>query len=228
MSLNGQGYYLMASGALDGLWVPGGAGTAAPFYRYATTTRYLWNKKSLNVQQATSYWCVPASVWTMLNVIRNGSAGSYSQQSAVYSFGRRNLGYPIRARGLDPQAWARALNYFGGNVGAYVDTTYTSYDTAIKQAAKAIAVTGKPVGITVYHGGHGWTLMGFVATADPRYTNNYTVTGVYVMAPYRAWTDPGPGTYYSYSALAAKMTSYWEAERATRWNGKYVLVRPTI
>ena len=47
------------------------------------------------------------------------------------------------------------------------------------------------------------------------------------MAPFRAWTDPPPGTYYSAAAFAAKSTKYYEPERWTRWNGTYVLVRPT-
>ena len=63
--------------------------------------------------------------------------------------------------------------------------------------------TGYPIGLLVYHGGHAWTMIGFTATADPALTPHYQVTGVYVAAPFVAWTDPRPGTYYTTSQIRA-------------------------
>ena len=54
---------------------------------------------------------------------------------------------------------------------------------ALRLAARAIATTGKPVGLLVWSGRHAWVMSGFHATADPRLTDAYQVTRAVVMDP---------------------------------------------
>jgi SH3-like domain-containing protein len=188
--------------------------------------QYIWDRRNPVTQQYTNYWCVPASVQTELNMALDRQSTSYSYQQTVYHYGRANLGYRLRAVGLDPQAWARSLTYFSNERTPYWDAIYTSYDRALRAGVRSMRRTGQPVGLLVYHGGHAWTMIGYTATADPRKTSKYKVTGVYVAAPFVAWTDPRPGTYYSTAAFRYKMTTYWEPERWTRWNGYYTIILP--
>jgi hypothetical protein len=188
--------------------------------------QYIWNRRNPVTQQYTNYWCVPASVQTELNMALDRKSTSYSYQQTVYHYGRANLGYRLQARGLDPQAWARSLTYFSNERTPYWDATYTSYDRALRAGVRSMRRTGQPVGLLVYHGGHAWTMIGYTTTADPRKTDKYQVTGVYVAAPFVAWTDPRPGTYYSTASFRYKMTTYWEPERWTRWNGYYTIILP--
>jgi hypothetical protein len=187
---------------------------------------FMWDPRDPVTQQKTNYWCVPASVQTELNMALNRRSTSRSFQQSVYWYGRANLGYRIQARGLDPQAWARGLTYFSGGRVRYADTTFSTFTASLRAAAERMRVTGYPVGILVYHGGHAWTMIGFTATADPALTRHYTITGVYVAAPFVAWTDPRPGTYFTTAQIRAKMTTYWEPERWTRWNGRYTVILP--
>lgn len=176
-------------------------------------------------QQETNIWCVPASIQTMLLVNMGGTSAS---QETIYNYGRTQMGYAISGPGHDPQAWAISLNNFGGpGAGAYIDAAYGSYDAAIRSAITSMRQTGKTAGITINQGTHAWVIGGFLTSNDPLLTSDYAIAGVYVLGPFMAWTDPPPGTFYSYAALAEKMTPYYEPERWTRWNGTYVVIQPT-
>jgi hypothetical protein len=211
-------------------WTRVRVGTTTGWVRSTLITgpyrQYIWKTRNPVTQQYTNYWCVPASVQTELNMALDRKSTSYSYQQTVYHYGRANLGYRLQALGLDPQAWARSLTYFSNERTPYWDATYTSYDRALRAGVSSMRRTGQPVGLLVYHGGHAWTMIGYTATADPRRTDKYQVTGVYVAAPFVAWTDPRPGTYYTTASFRYKMTTYWEPERWTRWNGYYTIILP--
>jgi hypothetical protein len=189
--------------------------------------QFVWNRSNPNVQQYTNYWCVPASVQSELNMTLNRYSTSYSYQQSIYNVGRNNLGYWVGGLGLDPQAWRVTLEYFDSPAALdYVDATYSSYTSALTAGVLQMRKTGRPVGLLVYSGTHAWTMVGYTATADPLKSSGFKVTGVYVAAPFVAWTDPPAGTYYSASAFSKKMTPYWEPVRWTRWNGKWTIVLP--
>lgn len=211
-------------------WTKGTVGSTWGWVRSAELTppykQYIWNRRNPVTQQYTNYWCVPASVQTELNMALNRTNTSYSYQKWIYGYGRRNLGYWTGGVGLDPQAWERAMSYFSRYAVNYVDATYSTYSAAIKAGALQMRRTRLPVGLLVYYGNHAWTMIGYTATADPLKTSAFRVTGVYVAAPFVRWTDPPPGTYYSYSAFARKMTPYIEQVRWTRWNGLYTIILP--
>jgi hypothetical protein len=192
--------------------------------------QFIWNRSNPVTQQYTNYWCVPASVQTELNIGLNGYSTSRSFQQSAYTYGRAHMGYSVAGRGLDPESWELSLSYFDTRIGNrnvdYRDDTFSTYTSAIKWGAIQMRKTGLPVGLLVYYGGHAWTMIGFTATADPLKTMAFKVTGVYVAAPFRAWTDPPPGTYYTFAQFGKKMTPYYEQSRWTHWNGRYTIVLP--
>lgn len=185
--------------------------------------KYMPWKGTTAHQQETSLWCVPASIKTMLEI--TGTPTGHTQNT-IYNYGRTQMGYTISGPGHDPQAWARSLNYYSEGRVNYVDSTYSSYDAALRAAISSMRSTGKPAGITINNGTHAWVIGGFLTSNDPAMTSDYQIRGVSILAPFIAWTDPAPGTFYSYSALASKMTPYVEAERWTRWNNTYAVVLP--
>jgi hypothetical protein len=132
------------------------------------------------VHQQTKDWCVAGSAQTMLNIMGRGRANrSASFQRRLYQKGRRlspkaRLG-PI---GVDLLGWARLLGSAGH--GPYVVDGAPSRNAAVRKAAKALRMTGRPVGFAVWRGAHSWVMSGFKATADPAITKDFEVTAVYI------------------------------------------------
>ena len=79
------------------------------------------------------------------------------------------------------RGWAAGLTIEGG--GAYMLVGTTTLDEALLAAAKAIAETGRPVGLLVWRGRHAWVMSGFRATGDPLTDPNARVTSA------NRWTD---------------------------------------
>jgi hypothetical protein len=132
------------------------------------------------VHQQTKDWCVAGSAQTMLNILRTGRPNrSAAYQRQLYQRGRRlspkgRLG-PI---GVDLLGWARLLESAGH--GPYVVDGAANRYAAVKKAAKALRMTGRPVGFAVWRGAHSWVMSGFKATADPALTKDFEVTAVYI------------------------------------------------
>jgi putative cell wall-binding protein len=182
-------------------------------------------------QQKTSYWCVPASVQQALNILNNTNLDSKDGQQAIYDYGLKHQAYPM-IKGLDPQAWAASLGKFSDGRLSYVDKAYPTYGEALRDAVVRMRSTGNPVGLLVLSGMHAWNLVGYKTDADPALFDDFKITGIYVIAPYIAWGDPQPGTYFTYEQFKAKFTPYddeaaYEAPGVkTRWRGLYTLVVP--
>ena len=137
------------------------------------------------------------------------------------------------------RGWAAGLTIEGA--GAYMLVGTTTLDEALLAAAKAIAETGRPVGLLVWRGRHAWVMSGFRATADPLTDpNDFTVTSANVYDPLyphgsSVWgPSPRPGEALSPSEArppvrAASDEHSWLTAtgwRASQLGGKYVLVLP--
>lgn len=133
-------------------------------------------------------------------------------------------------RGAGSGGWARGLGRLGA--GLYEQRALGRYATAVREAARALRMTGRPVGLIVWRGKHAWVMTGFTATADPLLGPDFTVTGIYVQDPWypRVSSIWGPGqkpnSWLSVKALKADFLP----RRAGRWHpelaGKFVLVMP--
>ena len=127
------------------------------------------------VSQLTSFWCIPASTQTMMNMMDGGrSDRTRALQARLYRVGD-NLEEDgtfsderefDRWSGMGISEWAGLLNRY--DYGPYGLTGYKSRQNALRNAALMMRKTGKPVGLVVWRGAHAWVMSGFTATAGSR------------------------------------------------------------
>ena len=191
------------------------------------------------VAQTNFVQCVGASMQMMLNMIQPGADRSASTQRRLQALAREWSGPApdgFDRRGASVVGWAAGLNQLG--VGPYVLEGSDTLEAALLAAARAIRLTGKPVGLLMWHGRHAWVMSGFRATADPL-APGARVTAVTVedpLYPYGSSTwgpSPSPGATLTPSDLGRQFVPRRSSNRllATPWGaelaGKYVLVLPT-
>jgi hypothetical protein len=191
------------------------------------------------VAQTNFVQCVGASMQMMLNMIRPGADHSAATQRRLQALAREwSAPAPdgFERQGASVVGWMTGLNRLG--VGPYRLAGTDTLDEALLVAARAIRLTGKPVGLLMWHGRHAWVMSGFRATTDPL-SPEARVTAAIVedpLYPYGSATwgpSPSPGATLSPAALGRQFVprgspgrwlgSPWSAELA----GKYVLVIPT-
>ncbi len=191
------------------------------------------------VAQKTLVQCVGASMQMMLNMMRPGADRSATTQRELQVLAREWSG-PTREgferQGASVLGWATGLNLVGA--GPYDLIGADTIDAALLAAARAIRLTGKPVGLLMWHGRHAWVMSGFKATTDPL-NPEARVTAVFVEDPLypfgsSSWgPSPAPGAALTPAELGQQFVPRRSSNRwpATYWStqlaGKYVLVLPT-
>ena len=193
------------------------------------------------VAQTNFVQCVGASMQMMLNMIEPGRDRTAKTQLRLQKLARGRSGPRpdgSMRQGASVSGWSAGLNIEGA--GPYKLAGASSIAGALKIAAKAMRTTGKPVGLLMWHGRHAWVMSGFRATADPRLTNDFKVTGVIVedpLYPYgsEAWgPSPRPGEVLSVKQLGRQFVprrrrSTWNNQRwSVNLAGKYVMVVPFV
>ncbi len=190
------------------------------------------------VRQYTIYWCVPASTQTMLNAILRttsiNTTRSYQTQLAK-AIGVNNR-YRYNVPGNDIRGWAKTLNLrIPRSSGVlYRDRAFRTQSAAMWAIVSAIDATGYPVGITVWHGRHAWTVTGYRTTQRPDAPSSRAITGFYVVGPLRTarYADPFPaatasrGVYVPLAAFKSNFSWYDEDRQRPPWHRAYVMVRP--
>jgi hypothetical protein len=172
------------------------------------------------VRQYTSYWCVPASSQTMINIINRTTDRTYATQSRYAWHAKRLNRYAYASRGNDPQGWARLLDKYVGGEWHYADRTYSSQTAGINAIVESIRRTGHPVGVVVDRGTHAWTVLGFRGTQRG---DDLEIHGVYVTGPLYG-RDPWPYRYYTTDQFRTRFTRYHEWQRSVVWEGLYVVI----
>lgn len=119
-------------------------------------------------------WCAPAAMQTMINIMSRGGDTSRRTQQLLHSIGRR-LG-PAPDKGTEPEGMARTLESLG--YGRFQVLALPTRAAAIKAAARAVRMTGRPAALLVWRGAHNWVMSGFRATADPALTDDFRVTAL--------------------------------------------------
>jgi hypothetical protein len=178
---------------------------------------------SAMVRQYTNYWCVPATVQSMANLVLGTSNKTYSRQGYIYKLTRQHNRYRYATKGNDPQGWAWSLRYFTGG-RPYYGRAYTNKDTAIRSIADSIARTRHPVGVTVYSGTHAWVVLGYKQTYDRTEPSKKTLLGLYVSGPLGTTRDRWPYKYLTVAQFREVFTRYHEWQRSVIWEGKWVVV----
>jgi hypothetical protein len=200
------------------------------------------------VHQQTEYWCVAASIQTMMNIMDDGKPRRSARFQKKLHFQARDLDrdgdrfwrklagsarWKQGHHGLGLSDWAGTLTANG--YGAYGLDRAPSMNKAVRMAAKAIRTTGRPVGLVVWRGAHAWVMSGFTATADPAYTNDFRVKKVFVQDPWYPWTSSiwgkskPPNSVLSTAQLAQDYLRYNRPGRRNPMrDGKYMLVLPEL
>jgi len=184
--------------------------------------------------QKTSWYCVPTTIQMMLNLINGESDRSKANQTRYWRYAQANSRYPVRDNGADPAGWVAALENWGA--GAYTVAVNSSMQSALREAAREMQLTGKPAGLVVWGnggtGGHAWVMTGFRSTGDPRTATDFTVVSVQAMGslwPYGTINgkpfDPGPKEWVEYAELERKVTKLRDPY-ADAWNGYWITVVP--
>ncbi len=197
------------------------------------------------VPQTTFVQCVGASMQMMLNMIRTKDDRTVRTQRSLQVLARSLSGARpdgIQRKGASVRGWTSGLNTL--RAGPYRTVGSPTLQAAVKQAAKAMRETGRPVGLLVWRGRHAWVMAGFRATADPRLTDDFKVLQVIVMDPLypygsSVWgPSPRPREAISVSKLGRQFvprsTRNFQAgggtSSASSWSqslsGKYVIVMP--
>jgi hypothetical protein len=182
--------------------------------------------------QKTNWYCVPASIQMMLNIVYGDSDRSRAGQDRYWRYAQDNSTYPITDNGADAGGWAKALRHWGA--GDYSVGIHGSMEGALRAAASRMRATGKPAGIIVWgsNKGHGWVMTGFRASADPRATSDYSVSSIQAMGslwPYGTINgkpyDPGPREWVGMAELRNKYTRFYD-RNAPAWHGRWLTVLP--
>jgi hypothetical protein len=201
------------------------------------------------VSQQTEYWCVVASVQTMLNIMEPDAANRSRAFQHRLQFQARRLdqddddGYWRRMmgeerwrsghHGLGLTDWVGLLNARGH--GPYEVDRAQTRKHAIRKAARAVRLTGKPAGLVVWRGAHAWVMSGFEATADPARTDRYKITRVFIQDPWypavsSIWgPSRPPNTGVSVRALGQDYLRYDRpGRRHPKRDGRYMLILPVV
>jgi hypothetical protein len=191
------------------------------------------------VAQTNFVQCVGASMQMMLNMMRPGADRSATTQRRLQALAREWSGPTpegFERQGASVLGWAAGLNQLGA--GPYEVVGTDTIEAALLAAARAIRLTGKPVGLLMWHGRHAWVMSGFQATTDPLNPDSQ-ITAALVEDPLypfgsSIWgPSPAPGTALTPAELGRQFvprraSSHWPV---TPWGaelaGKYVLVLPT-
>jgi hypothetical protein len=184
------------------------------------------------VSQARADWCVPASIRMMMNMIDEAGDRSRPTQASLDRLARSLSSDRLQGAGSEPEGWAGALDRLG--YGPYEVRAERTRAAALRMAARAIRLTGRPVGLLMWRGAHAWVVSGFRATADPAVTGDFAVTDLYVEDPWypRSSSMMGrsrpPDTRVSVDRLVTTYLPWRRAVRYVEKDGRFVLVVPVV
>jgi hypothetical protein len=167
----------------------------------------LFNWAAFLYQDPNMSACTAAAAQIMLNMVATAGSGGPGfvwllsrdggTRDGVLAW-EQTMDTMATGRGSDPHGWRNALNAFGWTGAAmgqgarvYEDVAYRTFDAAVKDAVRAMILTGKPVGILAWRGGHAQMITGYYGLrGDPfarnrrgGYTNAFRVAGFYVTDP---------------------------------------------
>ena len=175
-------------------------------------------------RQVDGRTCTAASTAMMLNFIARRDLKLDQLRILRYAQPRDALDDDVQ-RGTDPLGWSLALTHFSSATGrsfAYRWEAYGSELGALKRAARLIAATDKPVGLTVMNGRHAVVMTGFEASRDPN-KGDFTLVAIWI-------SDPLGSSHKRYAAADSPTNRYRELDATTTydraWYDKYVIVVP--
>lgn len=202
--------------------------TPAPVPRAFALNLY---KEGDFVPQYTFEWCVAASIQIMHNLIDDTGGGTWAdrvQQGQLWEMARARSSNSFN--GANPLGWAKVLTKVG--MGPYTVVSIADYQEALRTAARAIADTGRPVGLVMWRGRHVWVMSGFTSLGDPDRFPRFSVTGIRVQDPLYPYGDERWGPSPAPNALLTpkQLATQFVVREPRRWSSNlpagYMLVLP--
>jgi hypothetical protein len=192
------------------------------------------------VAQTNFVQCVGASMQMMLNMIEPGRDRSARTQLRLQRLARKWSGTRpdgVVRKGASVRGWANGLNLL--DAGPYRLVGTKTLKGALLTAAKAIRMTGKPVGLLVWRGRHAWVMSGFRATGDPLFDRRARITHAIVFDPLyphrnEVWgRSPRPGEALTPAQLGRQFVKRqsrfnWPSNVSLGMDRRYVLVLPYV
>lgn len=183
------------------------------------------------VSQDRSDRCVAASMLTMMNIIAGERDRPMPTQGVLHDVAVARSTWRLVPPGAEAEGWARGLDELG--YGPYAVHVAATRAGALKTAARALRMTGRPVGLLVWRGAHAWVISGFEASADPAATDRFAVSHFYVHDPWyprprSAWGATRPPDARIAVAELDSIYLPWRrpAVRYPDKDGRFVLVLP--
>jgi hypothetical protein len=183
------------------------------------------------VPQYTFNWCVAASIQMAHNLIDVTGGGTWAdraQQGDLWEMARARSSNSFN--GANPFGWAQVLTETG--MGPYTVASIADYGNALRTAARAMADTGRPVGLVMWSGRHAWVMSGFESLGDPTQFPEFSVTGIRVLDPLHPYgsgqwgPSPAPNSLLTPEQLATQFV----VREPRRWSSDlptgYLLVLP--
>ncbi|MFW0773321.1 hypothetical protein ACLRGI_09135 [Paenarthrobacter nitroguajacolicus] len=183
------------------------------------------------VPQYTFEWCVAASIQMAHNLIDDTGGGSWAssaQQSELWEMARARSSNSFN--GANPRGWAQVLTEVG--MGPYTVVSIANYEDTLQTAARAIAETGRPVGLVMWSGRHAWVMSGFESVGDPAQFPEFHVTGINVLDPLYPYgsgqwgASPEPNSLLTPEQLATQFVVREPRRWSTDLPTGYLLVLP--
>lgn len=183
------------------------------------------------VPQYTFEWCVAASIQIMHNLIDRTGARTWTdrvQQGELWEMARARSSNSFN--GANPLGWAEVLTKVG--MGPYRVVSIADYEEALRTAARAIADTGRPVGLVMWRGRHVWVMSGFASLGDPDKFPKFSVTGIRVQDPLYPYGDDrwGPSPVPNALLTPQQLATQFVVREPRRWSSNlptgYMLVLP--
>ncbi|MCI0582084.1 MAG: hypothetical protein L0227_04175 [Chloroflexi bacterium] len=131
------------------------------------------------IGQYTFEWCVGASVQMTLNILRPEDDRTRATQELLWERARDLSDSPFG--GANPNGWVPLLNEL--DIGEWRLVSVPTLDEAVREAARALRATDRPVSLVMWRGRHAWVMSGFTSLGDPAATEDFEVTCVYVLDP---------------------------------------------
>lgn len=186
------------------------------------------------VAQYTADWCVPAAMQMIANMTdRTRLDRTRETQRQLYIRAREISPWTESGPGASIVGWMGALEERG--FGRFQELADPDYDTALKVLARQMRFTNRPAGLWVWDGDHAWVVSGFTSTADPAWTDDFRVTGIWVEDPWsgrvsRTWgAGRKPHTLLSPKQLRRAWTPFSSIHRPQYGEaGMFVVIAPVV
>jgi len=178
-------------------------------------------------------YSIAASMLTMRNIMVEGWDRRQATQRQYHQLARELSPQPLDGQGAEPEGWVGGLNELG--FGPYELSIQPTFEDAVAAIARAIRFTGRPVGLLIWRGAHTWVVSGFEADADPAFTTEFQVNGLYIEDVWypktsQSWGDrPEPSSLIPLDLVGEEFLPWKRPSKDyPDRDGQFVLVLPVL